>query len=176
MSASVADLQALALRFDAEKKANDAKFDPLTSLGIDREEKIYNMRLLALTKPDDYAKLRAAAFLEMKTAVTASYTAANKSFVDAGYSADQAKGSALAAAEQTRQVQRMIIEQRFPSSANAIGDASTVREAGAFTGMAPGAAPRRSAPRKTTTRSAADRAKSARKGAATRRKNAKAKK
>ena len=151
-------------------------FDPLTSLGIDREEKQYNLRLLALTKPDEYAAKREGAFNDMKTTVKASYFAANKSFLAAGYSADQAKGSALAAAEQTRQVQRMIIEQQYPSSANAIGNASTVRSAGAFIGMAPrAAAPRRSAPRKSSTRSAADRAKSARKAAATRRKNAKKK-
>ncbi len=71
-------------------------------------------------------------------------------------------------------MQRLIIEQQFPSSANAIGDAMAVKNAGGLKGSLGGTAPRQSAPRKST-RSAADRAESARKGAATRAKNAKAK-
>ena len=73
-------------------------------------------------------------------------------------------------------MQRLIIEQQFPSSANAIGDAMAVKTAVGLKlkGSLGGTAPRQSAPRKST-RSAADRAESARKGAATRAKKAKAK-
>jgi hypothetical protein len=164
-----------AIRAVEMKMGASAGFDPLASLGIDREEKQYAKRLLALTDPTEYAKQRAAAFTNMKSLVRSSYTGSYNSFLDAGYSSDQAKGSALAAAEQTRQVQRLIIEQAFPSAANAIGDASQVRSAAAFSGMSPtaGMAARRSAPRKSTTRTAAQRAASARKGAATRRRKAK---
>ena len=147
--------------------------DPLAELGITLEEKQYTTRLQALTDPAAYATARALAFTGMKTAVTASYTNAFAEFVKAGYPSDQAKGSALAAAEQTRRVQRMIVEQQFPSSANALGNTSPVREAGAFEGSLGMSAPRRSAPRRSSGRSAADRAKSARKRAATRRKNGK---
>ena len=105
MSVSPSDLTAAFKQFAEDQEAKSVgTFDPLTSLGIDREEKQYNLRLLALTEPTKYAAKREAAFTEMKATVTASYAAANKSFLAAGYSADQAKGSALAAAEQTRQV------------------------------------------------------------------------
>jgi hypothetical protein len=180
--ASEADLAAVVKRFETEFKTSSASigvFDPLAELGITLEENQYGKRLLALTDPGAYAREREAAFTEMKTTVKASYDTAFKEFIKAGYPSESAKGSTLAAAEQTRRVQRLIIEQQFPSAANAIGDARTVQNAAALTGtvgMAPRAAARRSAPRKTTTRSAADRAKSARKAAATRRKNAKAKK
>ena len=173
MSVTAADLADAMTRLEMKV----AGFDPLTSLGIDREEKQYALRLLALTDPARYALQREAAFAELKSAVTTSYNSAYKSFISAGYSAEQSKGSALAAAEQTRQVQRMIIEQQFPSSANAVANASEVRQASAFIGMAPaGAAARRSAPRKSSTRTAAQRAETARKSAATRRRKAKAKK
>ena len=154
-------------------------FDPLAELGITLEEKQYASRLEALTTPGTYATKRETAFTEMKKVVTFSYDTAFKEFMKAGYPSESAKGSALAAAEQTRRVQRLIIEQQYPSAANAIGEARTVQLASPLTGtlggMAPRAAPRRSAPRRSTTRSAADRAKSARKGVATRRRNAKKK-
>jgi hypothetical protein len=182
MAASQADLAAVVKQLQLEMKsgvvASTSGVDPLAELGITLEENQYASRLLALTDPGKYAADRATAFTEMKNVVKSSYDTAFMEFHKAGYPTDQAKGSALAAAEQTRRVQRLIIEQQFPSAANAIGDARTVQNAAALTGtvgMAPRAAPRRSAPRKTTTRSAADRAESARKGAATRRKNAKAK-
>ena len=155
--------------------------DPLAELGITLEEKQYASRLEALTTPGTYATNRAAAFTTMKTAVTATYNSTYASFLAAGYPTAQAKMSALAAAENTRRVERMIVEQNFPSSANAIGNASAIRTAapGQFQGSLGMAAPRpmarRSAPRRSTTRSAADRAKSARKGVATRRRNAKKK-
>ena len=179
MSVSATDL-ATAMGALELKISGSAGFDPLAELGITLEEKQYASRLQALTAPGDYARDRAAAFTKMKTVVTASYDTAFKEFMKAGYSSDQAKGSALAAAEQTRRVQRLIIEQQYPSSANAIGDARTVQLASPLTGtLGPAprrSAPRRSAPRNSTTRSAADRAKSARKGVATRRRNAKKKK
>jgi len=171
--ASAADLADAFAKLESKMSASATGFDPLASLGIDREEKQYSMRLLAMTKPAEYGKQRAAAFTKMKALVTDSFNGSYKAFMDAGYSADQAKASALAAAEQTRQVQRLIVEQAFPSAANAIGDASMVREADAFEGVNP--ATRRSAPRKSNSRTAAQRAASARKGAATRRRNAKAK-
>ena len=175
MSISATDLSTALDALEVKMSAGASGFDPLASLGIDREEQQYAKRLLALTDPAEYANQRATAFAKMKTLVTSSFNGSYKSFLDAGYSAEQAKGSALAAAEQTRQVQRLIIEQAFPSGANAIGDASTVRSAAAFSGMSPtaGMAARRSAPRKSTTRTAAQRAASARKGAATRRRKAK---
>ena len=180
MSVDQAGLDAAMSRLEMKLSAGASGFDPLAELGITLEENQYETRLLALTAPDKYALKRAAAFSKMKTVVTASYDTAFAEFMKAGYPSESAKGSALAAAEQTRRVQRLIIEQQFPSSANAIGDAKTIQLASPLTGtLGPAprrSAPRRSAPRKSTTRSAADRAKSARKGVATRRRNAKKKK
>ena len=175
MSISQTDLADAFKNFETKMSVGSGGVDPLAELGITLEENQYSSRLLALTDPVQYAKVRATAFGNMKTVVTDSYNTAYAEFMKAGYPSDQAKGSALTAAEQTRRVQRLIIEQQFPSAANAIGDARTVQTAGAITGTL-GTAARRSAPRKASGRSAADRAKSARKGAATRRKTAKAKK
>ena len=176
---SATDLAAAMGALELKMGGGASGFDPLAELGITLEEHQYASRLEALTDPGTYATKRAAAFTRMKTVVTASYDTAFKEFMKAGYPSDQAKGSALAAAEQTRAVQLIIIEGQFPSSANAIGDARTVQLASPLTGtLGPAprrSAPRRSAPRKSTTRSAADRAKSARKGVATRRRNAKKK-
>ena len=174
MALNPTELAAVMKQIADETKAGGGAYDPLAELGITLEEKQYASRFEALTDPSEYAKKRVIAFTGMKVAVTASYDNALKEFVKAGYPSDQAKGSALAAAEQTRRVQRLIIEQQFPSSANAIGDAMAVKNAGGLKGSLGGTAPRQSAPRKST-RSAADRAESARKGAATRAKNAKAK-
>jgi len=174
MSVSQTDLSTALADLERKMAAPAGVVDPLAELGITLEENQYSSRLLALTNPAQYATNRATAFGNMKKVVTESYTTAFNEFIKAGYPSDQAKGSALTAAEQTRRVQRLIIEQQFPSAANAIGDARTVQTAGAFTGTL-GTAARRSAPRKASGRSAADRAKSARKGAATRRKNAKKK-
>jgi hypothetical protein len=184
MSVDQAGLDAAMNRLELKMSGGASGFDPLAELGITLEENQYETRLLALTAPDKYAAKRAAAFSKMKTVVTASYDTAFAEFMKAGYPSESAKGSALAAAEQTRRVQRLIIEQQFPSSANAIGEARTIQKASPLKGtLGPAprrsaprrSAPRRSAPRKSTTRSAADRAKSARKGVATRRRNAKKK-
>ena len=174
MSVSPENLAEAFSQFETKIGAASAGVDPLAELGITLEENQYSSRLLALTNPAKYAEDRAKAFTNMKKVVTDSYTTAYDEFRKAGYPSDQAKGSALTAAEQTRRVQRLIIEQQFPSAASAIGDARTVQTPGAFTGTL-GTAARRSAPRKSSGRSAADRAKSARKGAATRHKNAKKK-
>jgi hypothetical protein len=143
--ASVADLNAAIIALQTTLTAGGAGVvDPIAELGITLEEKQYASRLLALTNPGTYATNRAAAFTTMKTAVTASYNGAYASFITAGYPSDQAKRSALAAAENTRRVERLIVEQNFPSSANAIGNASAIRTAapGAFGGSLGMAAPR----------------------------------
>jgi len=178
MSISQTDLADAFRSFETKMSAGSGGVDPLAELGITLEENQYSSRLLALTNPAKYAEDGAKAFTNMKTVVTTSYDTVYAEFMKAGYPSEQAKGSALTAAEQTRRVQRLIIEQQFPSAANAIGDARTIQTAGKFTGTlgpAPRQAARRSAPRKASGRSAADRAKSARKSVATRRKNAKAK-
>ena len=135
MSVSASDLATVLGALEMKMSAASAgTTDPLAELGITLEENQYVSRLLALTKPDVYAAKRETAFTNMKKVVTDSYNTAFSEFIKAGYPSDQAKGSALTAAEQTRRVQRLIIEQQFPSSANAIGDARTVQLASPLTG------------------------------------------
>ena len=101
--------------------------DPVREVGLEIEQKQYNTRLLALTKPADYAAARAAEFDKLVQAVDKSYKSSYAGFTDAGMPHEMAKGYALAAAETEKQVRRQILETLFPAGANLIGDAAMVR-------------------------------------------------
>ena len=133
--------------------AGGYKVDAVRELGLELEQKQYNTRLLALTKPADYAAARAAEFDKLIKAVDHSYQSSYAGFTDAGMPHEMAKNYALAAANTEKQVRRQIMETLYPSGANVIGDASMVRDtAGSVANLAGmgGGAPRRrrAAPRK----------------------------
>ena len=129
--------------------------DPVRELGLELEQKQYNTRLLALTKPDAYAKERQKEFNKMVAAVTKAYSTSYKGFTDAGMPHEMAKSYALASANTAKQVRRQILETLYPSGANIIGNMATVRDSetsvahlqGLGGGMAPPAR-RRAAPRR----------------------------
>ena len=122
-------------------------------LGLDLESRQYATRLLALTKPADYAAARQDEFDRLVAGVNKVYLNSYTGYSNAGMPHEMAKGYALAAANTEKQVRRQIMETLYPSGANLIGDASMVRDtAGSvanLTGMG-GQAPRRrrAAPRK----------------------------
>ena len=112
-----------------------------------------NTRLLALTKPAEYATARAADFDKLTDAVEKAYKSSYSGFTDVGMPYEMAKGYALAAANTEKQVRRQIMETLYPSGANVIGTASLVRDTegsvARLEGMGGGAPRRRrAAPRK----------------------------
>ena len=122
-------------------------------LGLDLESHQYATRLLALTKPADYAAARQDEFDKLVKGVNKVYLNSYTGFSNAGMPHEMAKGYALAAANTEKQVRRQIMETLYPSGANLIGDASMVRDtAGSVANLAGmgGGAPRRrrAAPRK----------------------------
>ena len=127
--------------------------DAARELGLDLESRQYNIRLMALTKPADYAAARQAEFDKVVAGVKKVYQNSYTGFSNAGMPHEMAKGYALAAANTEKQVRRQIMETLYPSGANLIGDASMVRDtAGSVANLAGmgGGAPRRrrAAPRK----------------------------
>ena len=83
--------------------------------------------------------------------VRQSYDDAYKGFLSAGMGTDMAKQFSLQAANNERITRRQVIEVRFPTNANMIGDMATIRgAAGSVMGGQGRAAParRRAAPRK----------------------------
>ena len=122
-------------------------------LGLELEQRQYNTRLLALTKPGEYATARQTEFQKMTDAVEKAYKSSYDGFTDAGMPHEMAKSYALAAANTEKQVRRQVLETLYPSGANLIGDAAMVRSmtgsVANLTGTG-GQAPRRrrAAPRK----------------------------
>ena len=131
-----------------------SKIDPVRELGLDLEIAQYNTRLEALTDPKAYAKKRETAFTEMIDHVRKSYDDAYRGFLSAGMGTDMAKQFSLQAANNERITRRQVIEVRFPTNANLIGDMTTIKDtAGSVMNLEGGqgrAAParRRAAPRK----------------------------
>ena len=101
--------------------------DAARELGLDLESRQYNTRLMALTKPADYAAARQAEFDKVVAGVKKVYQNSYTGFSNAGMPHEMAKGYALAAANTEKQVRRQIMETLFPSGANLIGDAAMVR-------------------------------------------------
>ena len=102
--------------------------DPIRELGLELEQRQYETRLLALTDPKAYAAERQTAFDDMVAKVSNAYSDAYDGFIKAGLSNDMAKNFALNAANNEKAVRRQVLETRFPTNANMIGDAQTVRE------------------------------------------------
>ena len=137
----------------APRSSSGYSVNPVRELGLELEQRQYNTRLLALTKPAEYATARQSEFVKLTDAVEQAYKSSYDGFTDAGMPHDMAKSYALAAANAEKQVRRQVLETLFPSGANLIGDAAMVRSmTGSIANLegTGGQAPRRrrAAPRK----------------------------
>jgi hypothetical protein len=116
-------------------KLGDAKIadtDVWRDVGGYREQDQFNMRLLALTKPSEYAGLKANAITGVKEATENSYSVALKQHLAAGVSMDDAKSAAKKAAFATKDLQMKAMKMRFPDADSQVYQAKTVRDASAF--------------------------------------------
>ena len=109
-----------------------ADTDVWRDVGGYREQDQFNMRLLALTKPDEYAALKAGAIKGVKEATENSYSVALKQHLAAGVSMDDAKSAAKKAALATKELQMKAMKMRYPDADSAVYQQQTVRDAKAF--------------------------------------------
>ena len=106
--------------------------DVWRDVGGVREQDQFNMRLLALTKPAEYAALKAQALEGVRKATESSYEVSLKQHLAAGVSLDDAKKAARNAAIATKDLQTKAMKLRFPDQDSAVYTQQTVRDAKAF--------------------------------------------
>ena len=94
-------------------KADYTVDDAWAELGGNREAQQFDMKMLALTNPGEYATMRATALGQVKATTEASYAAAYKQFVEAGFSREEAKQMALKTASVTKSVQEQAMNKKF---------------------------------------------------------------
>ena len=94
--------------------------DILSELGINRAEKIFDQRTLALTEPAKYKTLRQAQYVKLKTAVEEAYTKTMTELKASGLPSASVQQLAINAASNTYQSQNAILEADFPSGSTAI--------------------------------------------------------
>ena len=87
--------------------------DAWAELGGNREAQQFDMKMLALTNPAEYATMRATALGQVKATTEASYATAYKQFVEAGFSREEAKQMALKTASVTKSVQEQAMNKKF---------------------------------------------------------------
>ena len=125
----------------------------LDELGLNRQQKVFESRTMALTKPIDYAGARDRRFVAMADAVEAVYDSTMKGLEKSGLPRHQVQQLAVQASASAYATQNAIFETDFPSGSTELNVQTFAKSA--FPGMvsAPAAprAPRR-APRKRTTK------------------------
>jgi len=94
-------------------KADYTVDDAWAELGGNREAQQFDMKMLALTNPAEYATMRAAALAQVKKTTEASYAVAYGQFVEAGFSREEAKQMALKTASITKSVQEQAMNKKF---------------------------------------------------------------
>ena len=97
---------------DSLKKAYTTD-DAWAELGGNREAQQFDMKMLALTNPGEYATMRATALNQVKKTTEASYSTAYGQFVEAGFSREEAKQMALKTASVTKSVQEQAMNKKF---------------------------------------------------------------
>jgi hypothetical protein len=116
----------------------DTKFkemDVWRDVGGLQEADRTSMKLLAMTDPVNYAKLKSQALVEVKTATEASYKAAFDQHIAAGVPVEEAKKAALSAAKATKELQNKAMKLRFHDDDSIISAKRTVQNANAFKGL-----------------------------------------
>ncbi len=120
--------------------------DASTLLGLDFQANQYESRREALLEPTKYARHRATAFTEMKTAINTKHSEALQHYINAGMPPEMAKKFALQAAANESAIQQQVFELSFPSGANVLELSTQAATANAAIPGFGSAQPRRRAP------------------------------
>ena len=94
--------------------------DILSELGINRAEKIFDQRTLALVDPAQYKTDRQGQYAKLKTAVEDAYTKTINELKASGLPSASVQQLAINAASNTYQSQNAILEADFPSGSTAV--------------------------------------------------------
>jgi hypothetical protein len=94
-----------------------------------------NMKLLAMTSPIEYAKLKSTAIEKVRAATEASYKSAFEQNIAAGVPVEEAKKQALKAAHATKDLQNRAMKLRFHDDDSIISAKGQVKKADAFKGL-----------------------------------------
>ena len=111
-SSSILDSRQLTKALGGDYTPHDAWQD----LGGSRESEQFNMRIIALSDPQEYAALRTDAMKEVKDATEKAFMTAYKQFLEAGFSREEAKHMAIRAAGVTKSVQEQAMSKKFGSN------------------------------------------------------------
>ena len=116
MSGLVRNIRSLAVPMGV----GSTPIDILSELGINRAEKIFDQRTLALTSPGDYKDDRNKQYAKLKTAVEETYKKTMEELKKSGLPSASIQQLAINAAASTYQSQNAILEADFPSGSTAI--------------------------------------------------------
>ena len=97
-----------------------ANIDILSELGINRAEKVFDQRILALADPTKYQDERSKQYVKLKNAVEATYTKTMTELKASGLPSASIQQLAINAAANTYQSQNAILEADFPSGNTAV--------------------------------------------------------
>ena len=111
-ASSILDSSQLQKALGGDYSSHDAWQD----LGGSLESEQFNMRIIALSDPQQYAALRAVAMNEVKDATEKAFMTAYKQFLEAGFSREEAKHMAIRAAGVTKSVQEQAMSKKFGSN------------------------------------------------------------
>jgi hypothetical protein len=113
----------------AADKSGEIKVERFTdndlwaSIGAAADEKQFEMRTLALTKPADYEAKRKAAMDKLKVSTASAFKATYDTYIAAGFGASEAKRLAVAAAKSSYDAGAKALRALFPSATDNIWQA-----------------------------------------------------
>ena len=113
--------------------ATGSTLNVLDTLGITHAEKVYDQRIKALTKPQDYKDDRDKQLVKLKLAVGNVYADTMNDMLNTGLPYEAKQQLALHAAASSYQTQNAILESNFPSGSTAIAEQSFANKS--FPGM-----------------------------------------
>jgi len=119
--------------FATPTATGNMNLDIVRELGLTQEKLIFDQRTKALTKPGDYTDERNVQFEKMAAAVKKTYQSTLDDLRTSGLSILKAQQLAFNAAAMTKEVQREILETKFPSGSDAVAQQSSVKDS--FPGM-----------------------------------------
>ena len=131
-------------------RPNGAPIDILEDLGLTHAQQVYDRRILALSTPGVYSRMRKTEWDKLAAAVKKTYddTVGNPELATAGIPMAERQQLAVNAAKMTYATQNAILEANFPSGAQAIALQSSAQEG--FGGLYPAAPRKRAANKKKT--------------------------
>ena len=136
-------------------RPNGAPIDILEDLGLTHAQQVYDRRILALSTPGVYSRMRKTEWDKLAAAVKKTYddTVGNPELATAGIPMAERQQLAVNAAKMTYATQNAILEANFPSGSQAIAMESFAQQGFSKTAaMLPMKAAPRRAPRRKATR------------------------